>query len=83
MNNIILTTNFNTIHDTKPIKAQKAGFVDFCISNLCIYSPIKAQTKGHKINPKGKKNIHIIIPKIHHRFHRLVHQNFLVHSIGK
>ena len=31
---------------------------------------------GHKIKPIGQKNIQMSIHTMHHRFHRLVHQNF-------
>jgi hypothetical protein len=63
--------------------AQNAGLMAFSILFLCKDSPIKAHPKGHKISPKGQKNIHIIIQIMHHRFHRLVHQNLLVHNIGR
>ena len=65
------------------INAQKAGLIDVSILLLCKYSPIRAHQNGQRINPIGQKNIHTIIQIIHHRFHRLVHQNFLVHNIGK
>ena len=65
------------------MNAQKAGLIDASMVFLCKYSHIKAHQNGHRINPTGQKNIHIIIHMMHHRFHRLVHQNFLVHSIGK
>ena len=83
MNNIMLTTNFSKIHDVNHMKAQNAGLIAFSTLFLCKNSPIKAHPKGHKISPKGQKKAHIIIHIIHHRFHRLVHQNFLVHSIGR
>ena len=83
MNNIILTTNFNKIHDTNHKKAQKAGLIHFSILFLFIYSQIKAQMNGHRIKPTGQTNNHKIIHIIHHRFQYLVHQNFLVHNIGR
>jgi len=83
INNIILTINFNIIHDKNHIKAQNAGLIDFSILFWCKYSHIKAHQNGHKIKPKGHENIQIIIHIIHHRFHRLVPQYFLVQSIGR
>ena len=83
INNIILTINFSQILDKNPIKAQKAGLIDFWICLLCKYSHTNAQANGHKINPIGQINVHVIIHMIHHQFHHLDHQNFLVHSIGK
>ena len=71
------------IHDKNHIKAQNAGLMDFCILFWCKNSQINAHQNGHKINPKGHENIQTIIHIIHHRFHRLVHQNFLVQSIGR
>ena len=65
------------------MKAQNAGLIDDWISFLCRYSHINAHQNGHSINPIGQANIQITIHAIHPRFHRLVHQNFLVHSIGK
>ena len=83
MNNIILTINFNIIHDRNHINAQNAGLIDFCMFFLCRNSHISAHQNGHKIKPNGQENIQITIQIIHHRFHRLLHQNFLVHNIGR
>lgn len=80
---IILIITFNIIQDINPIKAQKAGLIAFVILFLCKYSHINAHANGHKINHIGPKNIQIIIQMIHHRFHNLVHQNFLVHKMGR
>lgn len=80
---ITLAISFNNIQDTNQTNAPNAGFIDFCISFWCKYSQIKAPANGHNINPAGQANSHIIIPIIHHRFHRLDHPNFLVHNIGK
>ena len=79
----MLATNFSNTPDKNPINAQNAGLIDVSILLLCKYSPIKAHQKGQIINPTGQANIQTIIHMIHHRFHRLVHQNFLVHNIGK
>ena len=67
---IILAISFNSTQETNPIKAQNAGFIDFCKSFWCRYSPNKAQANGHRINPAGQANNHIIIHMIHHQFHR-------------
>ena len=83
MNNIMLITNFNKTPDMNHKKAQKAGLIEFSMLFLCKYSPIRAHQNGHRISPTGQTNIQINIHIIHPRFHRLVHQNFLVHSIGK
>ena len=83
MNNIILTTSFNKIPEANPMKAQKAGLIDVWMLFLCRYSQINAPANGHKISQTGQANIQIIIPATHHRFHRLVHQNFLVHNMGR
>ena len=83
INNIILTINFNIIHDKNHIKAQNAGLIDFSILFWCKYSHIKAHQNGHKIKPIGQINIPTIIHIMHPRFHRLVHQNFLVHNMGR
>ena len=56
--------------------AQNAGLIEFSILLLCKYSQIKAHQNGHKIKPIGQKNIQMSIHTMHHRFHRLVHQNF-------
>ena len=69
--------------ETNHMNAQKAGLIDAVMIFLCKYSPIKAHQNGHRISPAGQKNIHTIIHMIHHRFHRLVHQNFWVHNIGR
>jgi hypothetical protein len=65
------------------IKAQNAGFTDVSKLFLCRYSHARAQANGHKINQIGHAKIQIIIHTMHHRFPRLVHQNFLVHNIGR
>ena len=83
MSNMILTTSFSKIQEINHIKAQKAGLIEDFALFLCKYSPINAPANGHRINQTGHANIHIIIHIIHHRFPRLVHQNFLVHNIGK
>lgn len=83
MNRIILAISFNNTPDKNQIKAQNAGLIDFLMFFLCKNSPIKAPANGHKINPIGHANSHIIIHIIHHQFHHLDHQNFLVHSIGR
>jgi hypothetical protein len=57
--------------------------MDLRISFLCKNSQIKAHAKGHKINPIGQTNSQTTVHIIHHRFPRLVHQNFLVHNIGR
>jgi hypothetical protein len=69
--------------DRNPIKAPKAGLIDFWTLFLCKYSHINAHANGHKINPIGQINIHVIIHMRHHQFHHLDHQNFLVHNIGR
>ena len=79
----MLTTNFSKTPEVNHIKAQKAGLIECWILFLCRYSPIKAHQNGHRIKPIGQTNIQTIIHIIHPRFPRLVHQNFLVHSIGK
>ena len=81
--NIMLTINFSKTPEMNHIKAQKAGLIDDSKVFLCKYSPINAHQNGHRIMPIGQKNIQIIIHIIHHRFHRLVHQNFWVHNIGR
>ena len=83
MSNIILIINFRNIHDTKPTNVQNAGLIAFLISLLCKNSPINDHANGHKIKPNGPKNNQTIIHIRHHRFHHFVHQNFLVHNIGK
>ena len=83
MSNIILTITLSKIPEANHIKAQKAGLIDVLIVFLCKYSQIRAHQNGHRIKPIGQKNIQTSIHIMHHRFHRLVHQNFLVHSIGK
>ena len=83
MNNIILTISLSKTPEVNHMKAQKAGLIDAEMMFLCKYSPIRAHQNGHKINPIGHANIQTIIHMIHPRFHRLVHQNFLVHSIGR
>jgi len=79
----MLTTNFIKTPDANQTNAQKAGLIDVWILFLCKNSPIKAHQNGHITIPTGQKNIQINIHIIHHQFHRLVHQNFLVHNIGK
>lgn len=79
----MLIMTFSKTPDTNHKKAQKAGLIDVWILFLCKYSHIKAHQNGHKINPIGQTNIPTIIHIMHHRFHRLDHQNFLVHNIGK
>ncbi len=79
----MLAINFRMVHDKNHINAQNAGLKHFSKTFLCIYSHINAQMKGHVINQIGHKNNHIIIPIIHHRFPRFVHQNFLVHRMGR
>ena len=83
INNIMLITNFSKIQDMNHINAQNAGLIAFSILFLCKYSPIRAHQKGHKISHIGHANSQIAIQMIHHRFHRLVHQNFLVHNMGR
>jgi hypothetical protein len=83
INKIMLTATFSIVHDKNQTKAQKAGLIDVSIVFLCKYSQIRAHQNGHRIKPIGQKNIQTSIHIMHHRFHRLVHQNFLVHSIGK
>ena len=83
MNSIILTINFSKTPDANHINAQKAGFIDLSILLFFRYSPIRAHQNGQRINPIGQANIQTIIHMMHHRFHRLVHQNFLVHNIGR
>lgn len=79
----MLAISFNKTQDTNPIKAQNAGLIEFFISLLCKYSHINAHANGPKTRPIGQANSQITIHTIHHRFHRLDHQNFFVHSIGK
>ena len=83
MSNIILTITLSKIPEANHIKAQKAGLTDVSILLLCKYSPIRAHQNGQRINQIGQANTQTIIHMIHHRFHRLVHQNFLVHNIGR
>ena len=80
---MILAISFNNTQETNPIKAQNAGFIDFFKLFWCRYSPIRAHANGHRINPTGHANNHIIIHMIHPQFHRLDHPNFLVHSMGR
>ena len=75
--------SFKIVPDRNQIKAQKAGLKHLFQSFLCIYSPIRAQMKGHHINHNGQKKSHKIIPIIHHRFPYFDHQNFFVPKIGK
>jgi len=82
-NIIILTTNFNIIHEINHIKAQHAGLIDLFMLFWCKNSQISAHQKGHISKPNGQKNSHIIIHIKHPRFHRLLHHNFFVHSTGK
>lgn len=79
----MLIASFNKIDEINQMNAQNAGLIDASKFCLCKYSHIKAQANGHKIRPNGQKNIHIIIHVIHHRFPRLVHQNFLVQIMGR
>ena len=79
----MLAINFNKTPDRNQINAQNAGLIDFFILFLCKNSPINAHANGHKINQMGHANSHITIHTIHHQFHRLDHQNFLVHTIGR
>jgi hypothetical protein len=80
---MILVIIFSNVHDKNHINAPKAGLIDFCILFWRKNSPTNAQANGHKINHTGQANNQIIIHMMHHRFHRLDHQNFLVHSIGR
>ena len=79
----MLVINFSRTHDTNHINAQNAGLIDAWILFLCKYSPIRAHANGHMISHIGQANNHINIHAMHHRFHRSVHQNFLVPSIGR
>ena len=79
----MLITNFSNIDEPNHTKAQNAGLIDASMLLLCKYSQINAHANGHKTNPIGQKKTQITIHIIHHRFHRLDHQNFLVHIIGK
>ena len=79
----MLAINFNKTQDTNQRNAPNAGLIDFSISVWCKYSQIKAQANGQSIKPTGQANNHTTIHIIHHQFHHLDHQNFLVHNIGK
>jgi len=79
----MLAITFNKVHDKNQINAPNAGLIDFCKLFWRKNSPTKAHANGHRISPIGQANNQIIIHTIHHQFHRLDHQNFFVHNIGK
>lgn len=79
----MLTATFNIVQDKNQINAQRAGLIHFCSDFLCRYSHIRAHKKGQNINHKGHRNNPTIIHIIHHRFHHLDHQNFLVQKMGR
>ena len=79
----MLVINFSRTHDTNHINAQNAGLIEVSMLFLCKYSHIKAHANGQSINQIGHIKIQTTIHIIHHQFHRLVHQNFWVHNIGR